>query len=545
MRIKKSELKDKSAPQIPINYPAPERINEIDFAKERDIVEKIATRLADNEVDTRDRALNEVPHLLRTQCQRFKNFINTPLPATDSTSTNHLSAGADSYDEDTQFLEAVFEADGAAELSINFDKLNLGLFFCLWHSDKPLVQLACADRMASLVKSPTSPAARWLFVRSMFRMLVTSWPKIDKNRMDKYLAFVRRLVCACIEVVRDDEAAEIQALIASHNNVNTSRSGAVNGQKISTKKRARGRNHESAAEANKVDDSTQHKIAAVPPSVREAMMKAVTDEAICAMTSPLTFGASSGGVSLPPVAGYSSSSARMFALIIQREVVSEPISKSAIGLTLHIADILLTELMRPAAVRIGTMVCLASQIGLYTLSKGNFVEKRIMDNMIAPLAAGTLSASTAEYNASLNPPRMAVHGVGFDRAVSISLAHCAKYYATSKRTKFNCRALLTEAQRLLEDHASTLDLAGDINDADEENEMLEVETNRSKIKRIRGEFLRVEKAKLEGLAAASESLQRRKALAKAGLITMKKRSARKASSSAPKKSARHGKRWRS
>ena len=471
-RVKKSTLR-KGLPQKPINYPGPGREVEVNVAKERAAVERLAVRLADNEVEVRDAVLAELPGYIREKClATAAGLRGIELPALDDAT----------YVSDDALLAMLDDSDtGCAELTYLFDKLCLGLHYCLWHSDKPLVQLACADSIAALIQAPPTPLLRWLFVRSLFKALAKQWGTIDRYRMDKYLALVRRVACKCFEAVRDDEGGAQGVVI-----------GAGVQKEAAQKKLAK-----------------KGGPAAVPAAAAAAALK---DDGV-----------------LPARGSFSSSSARMCALLFQREVIRG----DAPGFALHTADVVLNELMRPirpAPLRRGTFVTLFTHVALFAMSRGDFVEKRIMDHCVVPLASGVLAAAAG-------------HGPEYDAAVVPAVAAEAQRLATAKGTKFGMRALLTESQRLLEDYASTLDVDGEDEDA---AAAIEQDTPQQLRKRIAAEVKRVEASKVASYGVmidARESRERRTMMSKDANRGARKKQKSTTGGGKPQKS-RHSKRWK-
>nr|XP_023013538.1 ribosomal RNA processing protein 1 homolog [Leptinotarsa decemlineata] len=77
-----------------------------------------------------------------------------------------------------------------------------GLFYCMWMSDKPLVQEDCANKIAKLVHMPTLDASL-LFFRAGMTILANEWFGIDQLRMDKFLMLVRRLLRETLITLRN------------------------------------------------------------------------------------------------------------------------------------------------------------------------------------------------------------------------------------------------------------------------------------------------------------------------------------------------------
>ncbi|KAL5215150.1 hypothetical protein ABZP36_004302 [Zizania latifolia] len=73
-------------------------------------------------------------------------------------------------------------------------KLWKGLFFCFWHSDKPLYQSSLASRLAAGVSSGPSPAAAAAFFAAYLATLRREWAHIDTHRLDKFYLLNRRFL---------------------------------------------------------------------------------------------------------------------------------------------------------------------------------------------------------------------------------------------------------------------------------------------------------------------------------------------------------------
>jgi len=306
MKIKKKALRKRLA-QLPINFPAPvvERQFDLDEAKRR--IEHLCCSLAHNEVEIRDDALMNVP----------------------------------------QWIQAAFhESVSTADRTLLQQKLALGLFFCLWHSDKPLVQLECADRITKTVFSPTTLADQCDMFSAMMLILCRRWSTIDRYRLDKYLAFVRRLLFAFISRCRD--AYELNG--------------------------------------------------------------ATRDECIAATLASF------------------------------RDSILTP---GAVGIALHVADISLDEFLK-AKMKPETFIVLSQEIPLALMVKGNFVEKRVLDQFLVPIAAGVLS-QRAKYLSDE------------DRLTIIQgLSKLCRSLSVAKSTVRLVRPMLSEAQGWLEDAAARL-----------------------------------------------------------------------------------------
>eukprot|EP01059_Diplonema_ambulator_P005930 TRINITY_DN15696_c0_g1_i1.p1 TRINITY_DN15696_c0_g1~~TRINITY_DN15696_c0_g1_i1.p1 ORF type:complete len:436 (+),score=163.80 TRINITY_DN15696_c0_g1_i1:31-1308(+) len=146
----KKSLRDAQGPLLKRPYQAPPKPEAQLFKRAEDACKELAA----HDVEIRDQALADIRTMLRW------------LEVTE----NH------DYD-----------------LSVEFAKLWRGLFYCMWHSDKPLVQLDCADRIADLTMTIKSWTLRTEWIAQCWACLQKEWSLIDKWRVDKYYSLMRRL----------------------------------------------------------------------------------------------------------------------------------------------------------------------------------------------------------------------------------------------------------------------------------------------------------------------------------------------------------------
>ena len=302
MRIKKKDLRKRLA-QLPINYPAPTIDEEpFDYEREKDRVENFCKRLAHNEVEVRDAVLAEIPRFLkdvtRVFLEREKRQSNKKSP----------SAAAQSQSPE--------EKKELAELELLLLKLSLGIFYCFWHSDKPLVQHACAQRIAELIHAPLTSLTKALFIRCIIRVLCREWCKIDRYRMDKYMALVRKLMH---EILLWLKGSFLAGTVAA------------------------------ASEEGEVSDSAFFQ------------------------------------------------DARFYRHVVQsiQDLVD---AQTSVGLLMHVCDISLDEFCR-ADLPVALFLRLAQDIPLFAMSKGNYVEKRVLDYFLSPIAGGRLHPEDEEDDA--------------------------------------------------------------------------------------------------------------------------------------------------
>lgn len=72
-------------------------------------------------------------------------------------------------------------------------KLWKGLFYCVWHSDKPLVQADLIDRLSSLLLT-LHPSFTVQYFSTFFLTMRREWSGIDALRLDKFYLLIRRFV---------------------------------------------------------------------------------------------------------------------------------------------------------------------------------------------------------------------------------------------------------------------------------------------------------------------------------------------------------------
>jgi hypothetical protein len=392
MKVKKALLR-KGLAQVPINYPAPTTAP-FDFEAEKGRVENLCKRLAHNEVEVRDAVLKELPRYIREVCDAA-----TARQAADA------DADADAAEPTDDVLDALDATQPLKDLAMLFDKLALGLFYCLWHSDKPLVQLECSRVMSELLQCPTTNLYKDLLIRSVFKMLVKYWMRIDHYRLDKYMAFVRKVV--------------FQVFFYLH------------------------------ATVKKEAAAAERKPAASSSTPAKKVKKVVVPEAS----------------SLDGVVARSASVLRCTA-IFQQHVVFE----LSTGLTMHVCDVALTELIRIDDMPPALFAALSKGWPLYAMSRGNYVEKRVLDNFIVPVAAGVLEQRSDEFSI----------------LVTHLLAEAVQDLAVAKPTKFLVRPMMTEAQTMFESYVAVKQEPG----------MFEKVSKRDKRQRIAQEIVQAEEMKM-------------------------------------------------
>ncbi|XP_057364663.1 ribosomal RNA processing protein 1 homolog [Daphnia carinata] len=78
-------------------------------------------------------------------------------------------------------------------------KLWKGLFYCMWMSDKPLIQEDLAETISGLVHSIVDRMTAPRFITAALKTMARDWSGIDTWRMDKFLMFVRRIIRHSLE----------------------------------------------------------------------------------------------------------------------------------------------------------------------------------------------------------------------------------------------------------------------------------------------------------------------------------------------------------
>ncbi|RNF03611.1 hypothetical protein TraAM80_05653 [Trypanosoma rangeli] len=446
MKVKKKDLR-KGEAQLPINYPQPEVADGVaidhttDFDAEKTRVEALCKRLAHNEVAVRDAVLAELPRYIQGVTRRLvgieadvdvaalRRFITMrggdhthgddadgetrtvvnvlreletyrdhvgnvrreqrrqadlqcvqqqrqptagdgDVEGNKSHGNDNQRSGAEEVGEARLSVAAAAEPVSRdagrkslrqiygewisvwCEVELLLLKLSRGVFFCLWHSDKPLVQLECAQRIARLIHAPHTNSGKILLFSCLMRVLVREWRSMDRYRADKFLALVRKMIY------------ELACLLKSLEAETRSQQRGVGG----------GEERETRTPSGKADR-------AAPVRKRASM---------------------TGGMKRRRGEGYDTDvlthdplcrALHEACYVFQGQIVPEP---TAVGLTMHVCDVLFDELCR-AALSPVLFLALSDRIALYAMSQGNYVEKRVLDYFIAPIAGGLLASRRQEH----------------------------------------------------------------------------------------------------------------------------------------------------
>jgi len=72
-------------------------------------------------------------------------------------------------------------------------KIWKGLHYCMWHSDKLLVQQELAGTLADLISCFETNSSAILFIKCFYLTIVREWEGIDAHRLNKFLTLIRRV----------------------------------------------------------------------------------------------------------------------------------------------------------------------------------------------------------------------------------------------------------------------------------------------------------------------------------------------------------------
>ncbi|CAK9810629.1 Ribosomal RNA processing protein 1 homolog [Anthophora quadrimaculata] len=81
----------------------------------------------------------------------------------------------------------------------DFLRLWKGLFYCMWISDKPLIQEELAESLSKIVHCFKTKDVVLLYTECTLRTLGTEWYGIDQYRLDKFYMLVRRIIRQTLE----------------------------------------------------------------------------------------------------------------------------------------------------------------------------------------------------------------------------------------------------------------------------------------------------------------------------------------------------------
>jgi ribosomal RNA-processing protein 1 len=66
-----------------------------------------------------------------------------------------------------------------------------GLFFMIWHSDKPLYQKECCEKIAEIMSKIDGQENKQNWFEAFLYIFNSHWDRVDNFRIDKYLMFIR------------------------------------------------------------------------------------------------------------------------------------------------------------------------------------------------------------------------------------------------------------------------------------------------------------------------------------------------------------------
>ncbi|KAG0236444.1 hypothetical protein BGW41_000416 [Actinomortierella wolfii] len=82
-------------------------------------------------------------------------------------------------------------------------KLWKGLFYCMWLSDKPVIQQQLSDTLSSLViRVPREAVMK--FISAFWETICAEWNNIDRLRMDKYYFLLRRFIYYSFKMLKEN-----------------------------------------------------------------------------------------------------------------------------------------------------------------------------------------------------------------------------------------------------------------------------------------------------------------------------------------------------
>ncbi|XP_033225406.1 ribosomal RNA processing protein 1 homolog [Belonocnema kinseyi] len=87
----------------------------------------------------------------------------------------------------------------------DFIRLWKGLYYCMWMSDKPLVQEELAESISKIVHCFSSMKTALLYIKCTFKSLATEWFGIDQYRVDKFEMLLRRIIRQTFEMCKNNE----------------------------------------------------------------------------------------------------------------------------------------------------------------------------------------------------------------------------------------------------------------------------------------------------------------------------------------------------
>eukprot|EP00112_Aurelia_sp_Birch-Aquarium-sp1_P017206 Seg397.20 transcript_id=Seg397.20/GoldUCD/mRNA.D3Y31 product="Ribosomal RNA processing protein 1 B" protein_id=Seg397.20/GoldUCD/D3Y31 len=92
--------------------------------------------------------------------------------------------------------------EGESMTSLDVMKLWKGLFYCMWFSDKPLVQEDLAQALANLLHALKDSVAVFKLIEGFFMTMGREWHGIDRLRLDKFYMLVRKMLKEIFEYLQ-------------------------------------------------------------------------------------------------------------------------------------------------------------------------------------------------------------------------------------------------------------------------------------------------------------------------------------------------------
>ena len=104
--------------------------------------------------------------------------------------------------------------EGESMTSLDMMKLWKGLFYCMWFSDKPLIQEELAQALANLIHALKDSVAICKLIDGFFMTMGREWHGIDRLRLDKFYMLVRKMLKEIFEHLLKENwnEAEIAAM---------------------------------------------------------------------------------------------------------------------------------------------------------------------------------------------------------------------------------------------------------------------------------------------------------------------------------------------
>ncbi|CAD2212732.1 Nucleolar protein,Nop52, putative [Angomonas deanei] len=250
------------------------------------------------------------------------------------------------------------------DLELVYLKLCRGLHFCLWHSDKPLVQLACAQQIADLLLAVPTRRTKMLFYACLFRVLSREWPTIDRYRLDKYLALVRKMWAAWVKLMR--EVGEEKAPSPAPSKKSSS---AAAGKTKATRTKAA----PAAAKGKKRARGQKDPARSVEKVAMDISLRFITE-------------------------AYQESNPSLHQTLSELFFVFQEYifpNKNSVGLSMHLCDVAFDEINK-AFLTPTLFVAISAGVPLFAMSQGNYVEKRVLDFFFPPIVGGVLLETRKE-----------------------------------------------------------------------------------------------------------------------------------------------------